>query len=382
VTMMFIYTVSSVLTLGYIWLMIAYRKGWAMQKEHKLYKNYVPQTKISVIIPARNEAANIGACMAALLKQQYPEHLYEVIIVDDHSEDETAAIVANYKDIRVKCLRLADYIPAGSVVNAYKKAAIATGIAHSFGELIVTTDADCIAPEGWLRHIAALYEEQQPVMIVAPVMYNANHTLVQVFQQIDFMSMQGITAAAHKLKLGNMSNGANLSFSKAAFEHVGGYDGIQHLASGDDYLLMMKLNNYAPNSISYLKSAHATVSTSPQPNWRSFLQQRIRWASKSGKYDDNRLTMILMLVYFFNFLFFILSIGVFFSHSTLYIVACIFMVKVLVELAFLIPVARFFGKSYVLWYFPFLQPLHISYIVVAGFLGFVGDYEWKGRRVK
>lgn len=381
-TMMLIYTVSSILTLGYIWLMIAYRKGWAMQKEHKLYKNYIPQTKISVIIPARNEATNIGTCIAALLKQQYPEHLYEVIVVDDHSEDETAAIVANYKDRRMKCLRLADYIPAGSVVNAYKKAAIATGIAHSFGELIVTTDADCIAPEGWLRHIAALYEEQQPVMIVAPVIYTTENNVLHLFQLTDFMSMQGITAAAHKLKLGNMSNGANLSFSKAAFEHVGGYDGIQHLASGDDYLLMVKLNSFAPERISYLKSVHATVTTMPQPNWSSFLHQRIRWASKSGKYDDMRLTMILMLVYFFNFLFLVLSIGAFFSYAISYVVLVMYLMKVLVELAFLYPVARFFGKSYVLWYFPLLQPLHILYIVIAGFLGFVGDYEWKGRRVK
>ena len=381
-TMLLIYIISILLTLGYVGLMIAYRYGWATQPEHIVNKQYVPHTKISVIIPARNEAANIGACVSALLQQQYPEQLYEVIVVDDHSDDDTATMVTAIADKRVRCLRLADYLPAGGAVNAYKKAAITAGVTASVGELIVTTDADCIAPEMWLRHIAALYEQEQPVMIVAPVVYKTNNSLVQVFQHIDFMSMQGITAAAHQLRLGNMSNGANLSFRKSTFEQVGGYEGIQHLASGDDYLLMMKMNKILPQSISYLKSVHATVSTLPQPDWKGFLQQRIRWASKSGKYNDARLTGILMLVYFFNVLLLVLAVGAVFSKVLLTLVVVIYVVKVIIELCFLIPVARFFGSSRVLWFFPFLQPLHILYIVIAGFLGFMGDYEWKGRRVK
>jgi len=382
VTMLLIYIISLLLTLGYVGLMVAYRRGWAMQPEHVVDSHYITHTKISVIIPSRNEAANIGACVAALLHQQYPAHLYEVLVIDDHSEDDTAAIVTAIADKRVRCLRLADYLDGDSAINAYKKAAIAAGVAQSTGELIVTTDADCVAPELWLLHIAALYEQKKPMMIVAPVVYKANNSLVEVFQQIDFMSMQGITAAAHRLRLGNMSNGANLSFRRSTFEQVGGYEGIQHLASGDDYLLMMKVNHLSSRGIAYLKSVDATVSTLPQPDWKSFLQQRIRWASKSGKYNDARLTGVLMLVYFFNVLLLLLAVGSIFSSVLLSMAVVIYLVKVIVELYFLVPVARFFGSGRVLWFFPFLQPLHILYIVIAGFLGFVGDYEWKGRRVK
>lgn len=380
--MLLIYIISSLLTLGYVALMIAYRRGWAMQPEHLVDKQYEPHTSISVIIPARNESAHIGACVAALLNQHYPQHLYEIIVVDDHSDDDTAAVVTAIADKRVKCLKLADYLPEGSAINAYKKAAIAAGVAASTGELIVTTDADCVAPDMWLLHVAAMYEQEQPVMIVAPVAYKANNSLVEVFQQIDFMSMQGITAAAHRLRLGNMSNGANLSFRRSTFAQVGGYEGIQHLASGDDYLLMMKINNLSSKGISYLKSVHATVSTLPQPDWKGFLQQRIRWASKSGKYNDARLTGILMLVYLFNVLLLLLAVGAVFSKVLFTLVVMIYVVKVIIEMYFLVPVARFFGSSRVLWFFPFLQPLHILYIVIAGFLGFMGDYEWKGRRVK
>ncbi len=380
--MTIVFVICVLLTLGYVALMVTYRRGWAMQKEFVVPPMFEPSTKISVIIPARNEEENIGPCIESILAQKYPESLFEIIVVDDHSDDRTAEVVHEYIDRNVRCISLAGYLPMGNTVNSFKKAAIATGISHSNGALIVTTDADCTAPNTWLRHIAALYEQENPVMIVAPVIYKVKRNIVQLFQLIDFMSMQGITAAAHSLKLGNMSNGANLAFRKTTFDKVGGYEGIQHLASGDDYLLMMKMNKFSPKSISYLKSAKAAISTLAQPDWKGFLQQRIRWASKSGKYNDTRLTLILLLVYLFNVMLLVLAVGSFFDHALQFTAFTILCVKIVAELYFLAPVAKFFNNERVLRYFPLLQPLHIVYIVLAGFLGFVGGYEWKGRRVK
>jgi len=374
--------ICCVLTAGYVLLILAYRIGWAGQTEFTLPANYEPLTFISVIIPARDEARNVGSCIDAILSQKYPETLFEIIVVDDHSIDGTANIVKQYDRANIHCTSLADHLGAAGQVNAYKKAALAAGIAQARGALIVTTDADCTAPNAWLLHLAAIYEQQRPVMIVAPVIYSADTSIVQVFQQIDFMSMQGITAAAHQLQLGNMSNGANLAFSKAAYEQVGGYEGITHLASGDDYLLLMKMNKTFPGAVSYLRSRQAIVSTAPQPDWHSFLQQRIRWASKSGKYNDVKLTAILIVVYLFNLSFVMLAIAGIFYHAFLYVALIMVLVKIIIEYIFLIPVARFFHKESVLKYFPFLQPLHILYITLAGFLGFFGSYKWKGRNVK
>jgi len=380
--MLLTFTICIILTLGYVLLMIVYRKGWSMQKEFSVSALYIPQTRISVIIPARNEAENIGACIDSILAQVYPDYLFEIIVVDDHSEDDTVKVVEEYLDRNVRCISLSNYIPMGNKINSYKKIAISAGISYSHGELIITTDADCVAPNAWLMHIAALYEEDKPVMIVAPVIYTSNHSIIQLFQLTDFMSMQGITAATHSLQLGNMSNGANLAFRKTTFNRIGGYEGIQHLASGDDFLLMMKMNKFSPRSISYLKSEKATVSTAPQPDWKSFIQQRIRWASKSGKYNDIKLTAILLLVYLFNLSFLVLAIGSIFNEKLLFLTLGMLILKVVAEYYFLVPVARFFRKEWVLKYFPFLQPLHILYIIVAGFLGMLGGYEWKGRRVK
>lgn len=369
-------------TILYGLLLLLYRRGWQLQNDFEMPEDFVPSTKITVIIPARNEAGNIAACVRSVLNNDYPSRLLEIIVIDDHSTDDTWEIVNGMSEENVRCLKLADFVDKDAQLNAYKKKAIETGIAHAAGELIITTDADCIVPVHWLQQIAAFYQKDKPVMIVAPVAFTVNGQLVQVFQSIDFMTMQGITAAAHRLKMGNMSNGANLAFSRSAFLEVEGYKGVDHLASGDDYLLMMKMQQHFPGRIAYLKSSQAIVTTAPQENWKGFLRQRIRWASKSGKYDDKKLTAVLLLVYFFNLSFVALVCLGFFDSLFWLLGIAILLVKTALELYFLMPVAAFFGKEKELIWFPFLQPIHILYIVSAGFLGVFGKYEWKGRKVR
>jgi cellulose synthase/poly-beta-1,6-N-acetylglucosamine synthase-like glycosyltransferase len=373
-------SVCGILALAYVALMLAYTAGWQRQPSFILPPGYKPSVAISVIIPARNEAANIGACIEAILSQQYPPELMEIVVVNDHSEDETASIARGYAGVR--CIDLADHLPPDATIVAYKKAALAAGIAQSTGSLIVTTDADCTAPPLWLMHIAAIYEQQSPAMIVAPVRFKAADTILAQFQLTDLMSMQGITAATHYLRLGYMSNGANLAFSKAAYQRVNGYEGIDHMASGDDMLLMMKMATSLPQGIAYLKARNAVVSTPPQPDWRSFFSQRIRWASKSGKYDDRKLTAVLLLVYLFNLSFAALTVAACFDVHYVWVALALLAIKIAAEVLFLIPVARFFDEERVLRYFVVLQPLHIAYIIIAGFLGLIGTYTWKGRSVK
>ncbi len=202
--------------------MFIYRSGWERQPTSDIDPKYQPATRISVIVPARNEAANIEACIRSLLDQNYPAALFEIVVVDDHSEDQTAVLAAAMgKQVRV--VSMANVSVANQNSLAYKKQALSAGIARSSGELIITTDADCIAPSDWLRHIAASYERTKAAMIIGPVNLTNSGRLVEYFQSLDFTTMQGITGAAHRLALGGMANGANLAFSRAAFDDVGGY---------------------------------------------------------------------------------------------------------------------------------------------------------------
>ncbi len=370
--------ISILLCGAYAVLMAHYLAGWLLQRRVQPLIN-LPVTTVSIIIPARNEAQNIGNCINAILAQDYPQHLFEIIVTDDFSEDGTAAAVRSFDSRHVKLIRLSDVITARESITAFKKLALGTGIAQSIGDLIITTDADCTMGNQWLRTIVSAYEQQEAKMIIAPVDFTTDNSAVQLFQSLDFMTMQGITAAANRLKLGYMANGANLAFSRAAFDAIGGYEGTTHIASGDDYLLLVKMGAHFSNGICYLKDRKAIVHTSPQPTWRALLNQRIRWASKSGKYKDDRLTVMLIIVYLFNvWLIALFCVGLFVS-ACLHLFIILLCIKIVLEIIFLLPVSRFFGKEKQLLLFPLLQPLHIVYIGLAGFLGYIGKYEWKGR---
>lgn len=358
--------------------MLLYRVGWERQPVFHLPENQT-QTRISVVIPARNETENIEACLRSILTQNYPESLFEIILVDDHSDDDTV-LKAEKLGSRIRVLHLKDQLN-GRPGPGFKKMALAMGIEASRGELIVSTDADCVAGKDWLRNLAVFFERHDASMIIAPVAYFPEGSLSARFQLLDFMTMQGITAASQRLGLGGMANGANLAFSREAFDKVEGYKGIDHLASGDDYLLLGKMRKQFPDRVFYLKSKDAIVQTSAQPGWKAFLRQRVRWASKTGRYPDPKLTSILALVYLFNVSLLVVAVAAIWNRPLWLFLAGILFIKIISELLLLLPVARFFRLGKSLWIFPFLQPLHVMYIVAAGFLGFFGKYEWKGRRL-
>ena len=290
-------------------------------------------------------------------------------------------------------------------LNSYKKKAIEVAIAQSTGELIITTDADCIVQQNWLQTIVAFYEKYQPVFIAMPVgirlvgnstKNTSTGVFLQKFQALDFMTLQGITGASVHKKIHSMCNGANLAYTKKAFEEVGGFAGIDNIASGDDMLLMHKIYKQWPNKVMFLKSKEVIVQTAPVNSITEFFNQRIRWASKADKYDDKRIFAVLFLVYMFNVLLLALPVISIFITATfrlsLYPFTFVFTVfelwvmliifKTIVELIFLMPVAKFFDKRTMLWLFPLMQPFHILYTVIAGWLGKFGSYKWKGRNVK
>jgi len=378
----FFYFLCGLLLFGYCCLLFFYKKGWELIRYSPFAINH-QNTFVSIIVPARNEEANISNLIKSIQQQTYPQACYELIIIDDCSTDRTAEIVKNQSDSNIKLITLSDYIDEKSI-NAYKKKAIEIGIKASSGTLIITTDADCTMGENWLQEIVNFFEINQPKMIVMPVKITYSNRFIEIFQSLDFMCLQGITGASLQSKFHGMCNGANLAYTKAVFEEIGGFSGIDHIASGDDLLLMHKIAKKYANEIMYLKSADTIVKTTPAKTIKDFFNQRIRWASKADKYEDKRMLPVLMLVYFLNVgLFIMIGLTIIQSseNTIKYIVGFMFL-KTIVELIFLYPVAKFFGERKLLWLFPIFQPFHIVYTVSAGFLGKFGTYHWKGRNVK
>jgi cellulose synthase/poly-beta-1,6-N-acetylglucosamine synthase-like glycosyltransferase len=368
-------------TLVYGALMLFYAKAWRELPVSELKADYNCSTTVSIIVPARNEAANIKKLLPILLHQRYSGPKPEIIVVNDHSTDNTLEILQSYA-ADINLINLQDEISPNAKLIAYKKKAIEVAIAKASGTLILTTDADCTMPLSWVESIVQCYETQKPKIIAAPVNYNSTGSLLGIFQSIDFLTMQGITGASIFRHFNSTCNGANMAYSKKVFLEVNGFAGIDHIASGDDMLLLHKIETKYPKGATYLKNENAIVSTDAVPTWSGFLQQRIRWASKAKSYADKRVTAVLGAVYFYNLLLLIAFFMSLFQMYSFTIVILFLAIKIGLELLLLNPVLKFFERIALQKYFIPLQPLHITYMVLVGFLGLFTKYEWKGRSVQ
>lgn len=377
--MLIVVSIFSVLFVLYAALILFYTASWnkipAYTSGHRLADH------ISVIIPARNESANLPRLLQSLEKQTYPFTLFEVIVIDDHSEDDTAKILKAYRGpLQLRMISLADHLDHQTIVS-HKKKAIETAIRLCEGNLVVTTDADCLFHPEWLSLLADYHQSSQAKFIAAPVKFTESPRLLSIFQCLDFITLQGITAASVYSRFHTMCNGANLAYEKSAFIEVGGFAGIDQIPSGDDMLLMYKIARKYPDQVFYLKHPSAIVETLPATSWRSFFQQRIRWASKASHYDDKRIFWVLVLVYLFNLGFLFMLVAALFRWEWLLYILSFLLLKTVVEMVFVSKAAAFFGQRHLMKYFPLLQPFHILYTIIAGWLGKFGSFEWKGRTI-
>ena len=367
--------ITVIFLLLYACLFFYYLKGWrSLQRAAPPGDNQ--STPVSVIVPARNEEQNIARLIRSLKAQTCVGDGYEIIIVDDGSTDSTADIVKQFQASNISLIRL----PAGAPSS--KKMAISAGIRLAKGELIVCTDADCTHPPEWLKTLHDFYISRQASFIAAPVKFTYDSSLLQKFQALDFLTLQGITAASVATGFHTMCNGANLAYPKKTFEAVNGFDGIDRVATGDDMLLMFKIWKNDPQHVYYLKNENAIVSTAPMPTWRAFFMQRKRWASKSLVYDDFRIITVLGFVYLFNLLFFALVAAAITDPAYWWHVAGFWIAKTMIETPFVYSVARFYQEKHLVKYLLPFQPLHIFYTVFIGLVSQFGKYEWKGRTTK
>jgi cellulose synthase/poly-beta-1,6-N-acetylglucosamine synthase-like glycosyltransferase len=334
------------------------------------------------VIPARNESGKIGLLLKDIGKQLYPLPWIEVVVVDDDSDDNTnqeATEALDSLSLEGKVIRL----EATGHNPSPKKRALSKGIAEATGELIITTDADCRAGEGWIKTLACYYLETDSSFISGPVRQAPLTTLFSKLQALEFLSLVGSGAGAIGAGKALMSNGANLAFRKEDFWKVGGYEGNENFASGDDVFLMMKLQKeIGDHAISFVKSRSAIVDTEAKKSWKEFLRQRTRWASKAKAYRTTFAIYASGVVLAFNALLMLSLPGLFFFPGYAQLVLILWGIKLATDATLLFPFTRFMGQQQLLWYFIPAQVFVAFYTSIAGFLGFSKSFSWKGRTFK
>ncbi|TKC12191.1 glycosyltransferase [Pedobacter polaris] len=370
---------SVFLTIIYVFVVATFIRGWAKLDLFK-HDESPAQTKVSILIAARNEEKLIGKTIDDILAQNYDKALMEIIVIDDHSTDRTSAIISAYANQGVKLIQLNE----ANALNSYKKKAIQTAIGQSTGKLIITTDADCRMGENWLKTIVNCYEINAYKMISSPVAYFEEKSFFERLQTLEFSYLIGLGASTIGNKNPSTCNGANLAYEREAFFEVGGFKGIDDLASGDDELLLHKMAAIYEGKIGFLKNTDAIVYTHAKPTLVELIQQRKRWASKSTRYKEKSVIILGISIWLFNLsiiLNAILAI-VFPNGDSIRFLVFQLIFKMGMESAFLSSITSFFKRKQLLVLLPILSLLHILYIVYIGIAGNSGRYSWKGRMVK
>ncbi len=340
----------------------------------------VEETKFSIVIPFRNEAENLPDLLQSLSELEYSKHLFEILFIDDASEDDSVEIIhgfitqhhtlsiENKKNIRV--------------TNSPKKDAITTAIYSAKNEWIITTDADCIVPKLWLKTLDAFIQKHNLEMIIAPVTYSVSNIFFEQFQLLDFLSLQSATIAGFGIGKPFLCNGANLTYKKEEFKLLKGFEGNTNIASGDDIFLMEKFLIKHPKKVMCLKSLNALVSTKPQDSVANLIQQRLRWAAKTASYNNSFGKIVGLVVLSMNVIIISVALLSFLNVIKLKYLILIFVLKFFLDLFLIRKSVHFFNqklniKSYIIS--SFLYPFFSFYIAVKSmFFGF----KWKERPFK
>lgn len=365
------------LTLGYLGLFLFFRKGWRsigeITEQRAQYK-----TKVSILIAARNEEKVISKTIEDILNQGYPSELFEIIVVDDHSEDKTSEIISSYADRGVRLITLNE----NEALNSYKKKAITEAIHLSQGELIVTTDADCRMGSSWLQTIVGFYELGNYKMISSPVTFFEEKSHFEKMQTLEFLFLNGLGASGIGNNMPTTCNGANLAYRRDVFFELKGFQGIDDLASGDDELFLHKVALAYPQGIGFCKSREALVYTHAKSSLTEFIQQRKRWASKSAKYKNKEIILIGALIWLFNLMIILTGLLGFLNPFLWHLCWISIVFKTLAEFIILLPLCSFAQRKKLLWYQPLLTIVHMFYLIYIGIAGNSGKYNWKGRMVR
>lgn len=354
----------AILILPYLFLILGIYKG--LLRIRPYMAGSLPAVKVSVIVACRNEEDNLPHLLESISNQEYPPSLLEIIIVDDNSTDETCRIATEYKS-SFRTIILKNN-------GSGKKQAIRTGIEASRGELIITSDADCKAGRKWISTIASFYEKSLPDMIICPVSIDPGSGFTGKFIELEFLSLQGITAGTAALNNGVMCNGANLSFPRETYEKHS-QNLHDDIASGDDIFLLQSLKKEPNAKIFWLESADAIVTTASPGSAGMFFTQRKRWISKWPAYNDP-FTIILGIVTIIAILTQLsLCVASFADSSWLGVTALVFLLKSIPDyLVLKNTTSRYDRTSLMRWFIP-SQLVYPVYVISVVFLSLFGNYR-------
>lgn len=375
---MIIISISWFLVLLYILLILRFYWSWTQLEIQEI--NTTKSHKISIVIAIRNEEKQLAELFKSIINLDYPKSHYEVILINDHSNDSSLFLMDQFKSSNTE---IDIHISSLIKKESGKKAALKNAFSKAKYDIIQCTDGDCILPKYWLQHCAKAFENHKTKLISGGIKLTPDPSFFKSIQSLEILSLIASGAAAIGIEKPIMSNGANMAFRKEILE-IKNEDVLKsHLASGDDVFLLQEVKKaFGSESISFIKNQNYWVETKAEPRISEWINQRLRWVSKSAGYKDHFLIFTSLLVFLANLALIILLLGSFFYLQLASTLLYLFILKGITDYIFLKQSASDSSQKYLLkWFIPlnFIYPFFITYTAIAGqFKGFT----WKNRVYK
>ena len=381
-----LYFICFFIILVYLIVITLLNYGFNKVNEFKL-QDLEPKTKFSIVVPFRNEANNLPHFLGSISKLNYPNSHFEVILVNDNSDDNSVEVIKNVLDtFRPKGqnagTKMFKIMNSDRISDSPKKDAIATAIAIAKYDWIITTDADCILHKYWLDTLDEFIQTYKVKAVCGPVRFTGRASFFNRFQIIDTLSLQGATVGSFGLNKPILCNGANFAYRTDYFAKVDGFKDNDAIASGDDIFLLQKFLKNDPTSVKFLKSNKAVVTTLVAPNFKTYLQQRLRWASKAKHYQSTLPKLIGLLVFLSNLVIIVLLPISLLELISFKSAALLVFIKFSIDLLLIFKTARFLEQETVLLSYVFVSIMYPFISVYIAIKSLFGSYEWKGRAFK
>ena len=376
---MWIYlAISLLVAVFYFALLHHFTTHWQKIPEFSLRENHRPSPLISVLVCVRNEEAIIESCIKSILSQTHKN--LELLVLDNHSSDNTAEIVQSIDDARLRLFQLDQFLPEETT---FKKEALAWGVAKAGGTYFAFTDADCLVPKNWLRYLYQSMENRGLDLVVGPIRISDGAKFIHLYESLDVAGLSVVTASGLQTSLLLSGNGANMMIHAKRYLEVQKSMSGKGRASGDDIFMVQEIAVREDSKMGFCKSAGAQVRTPGTPTWGALIQQRRRWASKNGDLPHFPTKMISLLVFVNSILLPIhLLLTPLWGHLMIWLFLIHLCIKSTADYRLLSEATKFFQidvKTHQ-WLLSFL--INPWMVAIPGILSLSPTYRWKNRTTR
>ena len=327
---------------------------------------------ISVIIAARNEEKHLPNLLNSLSSQNYPLENYEIIIIDDRSEDKTANIIKEFQ-IKNKNITLLQ-VKNESKFLLGKKGALDAGIRTAKHNILAFTDADCVPTNNWLKQINSHFTDDTD--IVAGYSYvNYKNKLFRYLKNLERSSIFAVVAGSFGWNWGITITAGNMAYRKELYGKVDGFNDIGEIRSGDDILLIQKMGKIA-RKMKFMFHPDSVVHTGRDETTDSQIQQETRRGSK-WRYYTTQIKIMTLFIFIYYLIFIGCLLGFLFAKISTIIFIIIFFLKIIPEFLLLTLFLTRIKRLRLMWVFPIAELIYIPYFIVFGLKGTFGKYKWK-----